>query len=166
MYHARSRHQSLRTFTVYITAFSKEKARTFYAFPFYSFHYLFHCCVPKFLRYFLSRASLFCLLLCCPDKQGTCAIGRERIEDGKPCVTSMAIILFEENFSYTLPSFKYPASRKIEATSPASRESFKQIFLAENESLSNFCPLLLRFRESREMSVLEKCLWGYGYAWI
>ena len=96
--------------------FSKEKARVFYMFPFHSFHYSFQCCVTKFRGYFCSTVSLFCLLLCCPDKQWTYAIGRESIEDGKPCVTSMAIIFFEKDFSQPSPSFKYPASRKIEVT--------------------------------------------------
>ena len=41
LYHARSRHQSLRTSTIYITAFSKEKARTFYIFPCHWCYYLF-----------------------------------------------------------------------------------------------------------------------------
>ena len=34
------------------------------------------------------------------------AIGRERKEDGKPCVTSVTIILFETTFRQTALSFK------------------------------------------------------------
>ena len=36
----------------------------------------------------------------------THATGRERKEDGKPCVTSVTIILFENTFCKTTTSFK------------------------------------------------------------
>ena len=80
-------------------SFFKGKGQNILHVSFHTFHYSFQCCVTKFCGYFLSRVSLFCLFLCRPDKQWPYAIGRERIEDGKPCVTSVAIILFEKDFS-------------------------------------------------------------------
>ena len=41
------------------------------------------------------------------DDQWTCATGRERKEDGKPCVTRVTIILFEITFRQTSLSFTF-----------------------------------------------------------
>ena len=48
LYHARGSHQSLRTSTVYITAFWMEKVKTFYRLPFHWCHYLFKMLCSKF----------------------------------------------------------------------------------------------------------------------
>ena len=114
MYHAGSSHQSLRTSTVYIKTFSKEKARTFYMFPFHSFRYSFQCCLTKFCRYFLSTVSLFCLLLCWQTVNLSNRTGEDR--RWQTLCHKRGNNLVWKEFLSTLTFLKYPASRKIEVT--------------------------------------------------
>ena len=52
---------------------------------------------------------------------------------------------------------------------PIIREKFRKLSEIDGfhyrREFKQFCPLLRRCREPKEMSALDKCFWGYGYAW-
>ena len=52
---------------------------------------------------------------------------------------------------------------------PIIREKFRKLSEIDgfhySREFKQFCPLLRRCREPKEMSALDKCFWGYGYAW-
>ena len=52
---------------------------------------------------------------------------------------------------------------------PIIREKFRKLSEIDGfhyrREFKQFCRLLCRCRERKEMSALDKCFWGYGYAW-
>ena len=84
--HARCSHQSLRTPTVYITAFSKEKAML--------------CSKNSWV---FSQQRFYVLPVAAPSWR---AVNLRNRTGKKPCVTSVTIILFEKNFFQNSPFFK------------------------------------------------------------